>query len=105
MRGFVIIAVALSACGQAPEPAAPAATTVSVSLPDEPAVPWTGEGGALIARSCLACHSPEMIANQPPLDAKKWQATIDKMRSVYKAQIEPSDDAALVAALQDAQRR
>ena len=108
MRGLVLIAaLALCACGKAPEPSNTAAATsvVSVSLPDEPPVPWKGEGAALIERNCIACHSPEMIATQPPLGADKWQATIDKMRTVYKAEIAKSDDAALVAALVATQQR
>lgn len=97
----VVLAIALSACNGPTEPSNTAAVTavVTVSLPDEPAARWTGAGGALIERHCVACHSAEMIANQPPLAPEKWQATIEKMRTVYKAQIATSDDAALVAAL------
>ena len=101
MRRFAPeVALALAACGggspEAPQPVV-ADTVVRVSLPDEPVVPWTG--AAVVERNCVACHSPEMIANQPPLGPEKWQATIDKMRTVYAAQIDKADDAALVAAL------
>lgn len=94
-------ALALAACGgaQPDQPATNAADVVSISLPDEPVAPWTGASAAIIERNCVACHSPEMIATQPPLPPDKWQATIDKMRTVYKAQIDPKEDAALVAAL------
>ncbi|MES2338004.1 MAG: cytochrome c [Pseudomonadota bacterium] len=105
MRGLAILAaLALTACGTVPEPVVSNTSVVSVSLPGEPAARWTGPGGALIERNCAACHSPEMIANQPPLTSEKWQATIDKMRTVYGAQIAEGDDAALVAALQATQR-
>lgn len=98
---LIAAAAALSACGRdaAPTQAVKATARVSVSLPDEPPTPWQGPGGALIERNCLACHSAEMIAHQPPLAPEKWQASIDKMRDVYKARIDPTDDAALVAAL------
>ena len=112
MRKLVLIlALGCAACGAAPEVSNVAAAkpfdpqpvdptrVVTVSLPPEPTNPFPGEGGALIERNCVACHSPEMIATQPPLDAAKWQATIDKMRTVYKAEIAPADDAALVRAL------
>ena len=102
-----MFALALVACGGAPEvtqPAVVTTSTVSVSLPDEPVVPWKGAGGAVIERNCVACHSSEMIATQPPLTPEKWQATIDKMRTVYHAQIPEADDPALVAALVDAGR-
>ena len=52
-------------------------------------------GSELIAANCTACHSPEMILVQPALNADRWQATIDKMRGVYKAPIAPADDKAL----------
>lgn len=104
-RLMLAAACALAGCGSAPRTsdAAAAPTLVRVSLPDEPAAPWTGESGALIERNCVACHSQEMIANQPPLGAEKWAATIEKMRTVYKAQIAESDVAALVTALTAAQ--
>lgn len=102
--GALVLASALSACGDAAAPTnATAPSVVRVTLPDEPAAPWKGEGAALVERNCLACHSAEMIATQPPLTAEKWQASIDKMRSVYKARIDPADDAALVAALMGTQ--
>ncbi len=107
---ILIAALACAACGTAPEASNTVATTVkakpidptatvTVAMPAEPATPWTGKAGAVIERNCIACHSPEMIANQPPLDAAKWQATIDKMRTLYKAEIPTTEDAALVAAL------
>ncbi len=93
--------LALGACGASQDAPAPANVTqvVTVSLPDEPAPTWTGADAAVIDRNCLACHSPEMIATQPPLAPDKWQAAIDKMRTVYNAQIDPREDAALVRAL------
>jgi len=69
-----------------------------LALPDDPPGFPPGDAGDLIADNCTACHSVEMILNQPVLGAK-WQATIEKMRSVYHARIAPGDDAALVAAL------
>ncbi len=117
MRKLVLIlALGAAACGTAPEASNTVAPNtgvsntvaqkpvdptgvVTVSLPPEPANPFAVEGGALIENNCIACHSPEMIATQPPLDAAKWQATIDKMRNLYKAEIDPADDAALVRAL------
>jgi hypothetical protein len=53
----------------------------------------------LITAKCTACHSAEMLTTQPALSAEKWQATIDKMRGVYKAPIAPADDQALIAEL------
>ena len=71
----------------------------SITLPDEAAALPDTPGSALITANCTACHSAEMILTQPQLNAEKWQATIDKMRGVYKAPIAPADDTALIAAL------
>ena len=74
-------------------------TSSTLSLPQEKAAFPQGPAGELITNNCGACHSAEMILNQPSLGAEKWKATIDKMRGTYHAQIAPGDDAALVAAL------
>lgn len=71
----------------------------TLTLPEEKAAFPEGAAGELIINNCTACHSAEMILNQPLLGADKWKAEIDKMRGAYHAQIAPEDDAALVAAL------
>ncbi|MEN2787673.1 cytochrome C nitrite reductase [Sphingomonas qilianensis] len=72
-------------------------TSATIALPEESAA--LPAGSALITANCTACHSVEMLTAQPPLNAEKWQATIDKMRGVYKAPIAPGDDQALIGAL------
>ena len=74
-------------------------TSSTLSLPEEKAGFPEGPAGELITNNCSACHSAEMILNQPLLGADKWKAEIDKMRGTYHAQIAPEDDAALVTAL------
>ncbi len=104
MRRLVPLAALglLAGCAQSAErdtglPADFALNTTTIALPAEPAVlPPNAEAVSL---NCTACHSGEMILAQPPLDAKKWQAEIDKMRTVFKAGIDPADDAKLVAEL------
>jgi hypothetical protein len=71
----------------------------TILLPDETARFPEGAAGELITNNCTACHSAEMILVQPRMGADKWQGEIDKMRSVYHAQVSRNDDAALVAAL------
>ncbi|CAN5389856.1 hypothetical protein BH10PSE14_BH10PSE14_34790 [soil metagenome] len=71
----------------------------TLTLPEEKIAFAPGAEGALLTVNCTACHSPEMILNQPRLAADKWQATIDKMRKTYHATIDPADDGKLVAAL------
>lgn len=70
---------------------------VSIALPAETAA--LPEAAAAVTQNCSGCHSVEMITAQPPLDAAKWQAEIDKMRKVFKAPVDPADDKTLIAAL------
>ncbi len=74
-------------------------TSQTLALPDEKIAFAAGAEGEVLTVNCTACHSPEMILNQPRLAADKWQATIDKMRKAYHATIDPADDAKLIAAL------
>lgn len=97
----------LSACGS-PEPSSTALPanfaldTTAIALPPEPAI--LPPEAALVTQNCTACHSPEMILSQPPLDDKKWQAEIDKMRTVFKASVDPAQDRQLIAELRALQR-
>lgn len=50
-----------------------------------------------INNNCLSCHSVEMVLNQPRLDKMQWTAEVVKMRNLYKAPIDPADDAAIIA--------
>ena len=103
--GVILVCTALLAgCGDGQPserkisvPAGFALKSASIALPDDAVtLPPTA---AIVTQNCTGCHSSEMIAAQPPLDAAKWQAEIDKMRKVFKAPIDPADDARLIAAL------
>ena len=76
-----------------------AAAPVSIELPGE-FVPFAdikgGPSAEAINANCLSCHSGEMVRNQPHLSRIEWQAEVTKMRSVYKAPVDPGDDAAIV---------
>ncbi len=98
-RGLIIAALlVLSACGKA-APKSIVFTGQSLVLPDAVATFPATPAGEALTTNCTACHSPEMILNQPVLGAEKWQGEIDKMRTVYKAQIAEGGDATLVKAL------
>ena len=102
-RAGVILALALLAgCGTKPAtdgalPADFALNSTTIALPDEPVT--LPAGAEAVTLNCTACHSGEMILAQPPLNAEKWQAEIDKMRSVFKASIDPAQDPKLIAEL------
>ena len=55
-----------------------------------------GPSAETINANCLSCHSGEMVLNQPHLSRIEWQGEVTKMRSVYKAPVAASDDAAIV---------
>lgn len=77
-----------------------AAAPVSIELPGE-FVPFSdikgGPSAETINANCLSCHSGEMVLNQPHLTPIEWQAEVTKMRTTYKAPVEASDDAAIIA--------
>ena len=44
-----------------------------------------GSGKELVESFCAVCHSLRYIAMQPPLSAKQWTASVDKMIKTYGA--------------------
>lgn len=46
--------------------------------------------------NCLTCHSAHYVAYQPPLPATYWDATVRKMKTVFRAPIEEKDIPAMV---------
>jgi mono/diheme cytochrome c family protein len=65
--------------------------SVSVDLPPGDDMFPDGPGADAINNNCLACHSADMVLNQPALPTAEWQAEVDKMRTAYKAPIDPKD--------------
>lgn len=99
--------LALAGCGKAPPqprdtrsvPAGFSLASASITLPEERLVLPATPAGDLLTQNCTGCHSAEMLTAQPPLDKAKWQAEIDKMRTVFHAPVDSRDDSALIAAL------
>ena len=50
-----------------------------------------GPDADVVNNNCLACHSADMVLNQPALQKAQWQAQINLMRTAYKAPIDPKD--------------
>jgi mono/diheme cytochrome c family protein len=65
--------------------------SVSVDLPPGDDMFPNGPGADAINNNCLGCHSADMVLNQPALPNAQWQAEVDKMRTAYKAPIDPKD--------------
>jgi mono/diheme cytochrome c family protein len=55
-----------------------------------------GPGSDAINNNCLACHSADMVLNQPELSKQAWAAEVNKMISAYKAPVAPEDVGAIV---------
>lgn len=69
----------------------------SVNLPDGAGETFAGPGADAINNNCLACHSADMVLNQPALSADAWKAEVNKMINVYKAPVVPADIPAILA--------
>jgi mono/diheme cytochrome c family protein len=69
--------------------------SVKVDLPQSDRL-FTGQGADAINNNCLACHSADMVLNQPVLAKTAWQAEVNKMIQIYKAPIAATDAAAVV---------
>ncbi|HLG82841.1 MAG TPA: cytochrome c [Bradyrhizobium sp.] len=69
--------------------------STTVDLPAGTAL-FPGEGADAINNNCLACHSPDMVLNQPALPRATWDAEVHKMINVYKAPVDEKDVGAIV---------
>lgn len=72
--------------------------SVKVDLPDGDRV-FEGQGADVANNNCLACHSAGMVLFQPALSQAQWHTEVEKMRTIYKAPIDPKDVDAIVAYL------
>jgi cytochrome c553 len=70
--------------------------SVSVDLPPGDDMFPNGPGADAMNNNCLACHSADMVLNQPALPRAQWHAEVDKMLTAYKAPIDPKDVDAIV---------
>jgi mono/diheme cytochrome c family protein len=90
---FALLALlALAAC----QDDAPTFSKVAVDLPQDDGTFPAGPGVEAFTANCAACHSADMILNQPALKREQWQAAIKKMREVYKAKIDPAVEPAIL---------
>lgn len=88
--------LALAATGltaRAETPAVPKSLAVELPAGIEP---FAGPGADAINNNCLACHSRDMVLNQPAMPQAAWQAEVTKMRNVYKAPLAEGDIPAIV---------
>jgi cytochrome c5 len=55
-----------------------------------------GPSSEAVNNNCLACHSAGTVLTQPALSKEQWQHEVEKMRTAYKAPIDPKDVNAIV---------
>ena len=65
--------------------------SVNIDLPAGDRMFPDGAGSEAANNNCLACHSAGMVLNQPALSKAQWRAEVNKMRTAYKAPIDPQD--------------
>jgi cytochrome c553 len=75
---------------------APTITSTSVELPQGDALFPGGSSADAINNNCLACHSADMVLNQPALSRSAWDSEVHKMIKAYKAPIDEGDVPAIV---------
>jgi hypothetical protein len=70
--------------------------SMHVEFPPDAAVFPDGPNLKAVNQNCLACHSAEMVLDQPLLPRATWVAEVTKMRNVYKAPVSEADAALIV---------
>jgi mono/diheme cytochrome c family protein len=100
VRNPITAAIYLTAALLFPTPAwvqeQPKITSTTVDLPAGDALFPGGTAADAINNNCLACHSADMVLDQPALPQATWEAEVRKMINVYKAPIDESDVAVIV---------
>jgi hypothetical protein len=65
--------------------------STKVDLPESDRMFPDGQGSDAINNNCLACHSVEMVLNQPAMSKDAWTSEVKKMINNYKAPIVSED--------------
>jgi hypothetical protein len=65
--------------------------STTVELPPGDNLFLGGSSADAINNNCLACHSADMVLNQPALPRAGWEAEVHKMINVYKAPVDQAD--------------
>jgi cytochrome c553 len=85
----------LAATPVRPQPL-PVIKSTSVDLPPGDSLFPGGASADAVNNNCLACHSSDMVLNQPALPRATWEAEVRKMITAYRAPVDESDVPAIV---------
>ena len=99
LRIALPLALLLAACDRPghdepplpPPPAVPAdgGGVHAITMPhDEPALP-PGRGRDAFIASCVICHSPRYVTNQPRFTREVWTEEVHKMMGLFNAPVPP----------------
>lgn len=91
LRISAVLSLGLALASQCAAATAFTLKSLDVELPDSDRQFPPGPGAAVINANCLACHSADMVLNQPALSKTAWTAEVTKMIKVYKAPIAAQD--------------
>jgi len=91
-----VLTVALSTCAPAWAQQLPAIKSTTVAIPADDSLFPGGASADAINQNCLACHSADMVLNQPAFPKATWEAEVHKMINTYKAPIDNDDIAPIV---------
>jgi hypothetical protein len=94
LPSVVILAIAVTSASAAAAPIE--FKPVNVDLPESDRMFPDGPGSDTINNSCLACHSADMVLNQPTMSKDAWKSEVNKMINNYKAPIAAEDAATIV---------
>ena len=93
---IICLSAALLVATSAAAQQLPAIKSTSVDLPSGDNQFPGGVNADAINNNCLACHSADMVLNQPALPKATWEAEVHKMINVYKAPIDNADVPAII---------
>ena len=87
--GLIIVAALMAVGAQAQDKLV--LKSVNVDLPFGDRMFQDAPGSDLVNGNCLACHSADMVLNQPAMSKAQWRSEVEKMRTAYRAPIDPKD--------------
>jgi sulfite dehydrogenase (cytochrome) subunit B len=90
MKKTFLIGLLLSLASAA-HAAGPGFKSLHLDFPPDAASFPDGPNVKTVNQSCLACHSADMVLDQPLLPRATWAAEVAKMRNTYKAPLNDAD--------------
>jgi hypothetical protein len=94
LSSLILLSIAAAPCARSATPIE--LKSEKFDLPDSDRMFPGGPGSDAINNNCLACHSADMVLNQPAMPKDAWKSEVNKMISIYKAPIAAEDVTAIV---------